>query len=84
MRSIFLSHEQVFGGGLTLLDAVGAAAPATDLALLTGADDGFLVDGPSINYFLADGRCVDRFGRDEDCDACAVRSSAADSRTAVW
>ena len=73
MRSIFLSHEQVFGGGLTLLDTVGTAAPATDLALLTGADDGFLVDGPSINYFLADGRCVDRFGRDEDCDACAVR-----------
>ena len=73
MRSIFLSHEQVFGGGLTLLDTVGAAAPATDLALLTGSDDGFLVDGVSINYHLADGRCVDRFGRDEACDACAVR-----------
>lgn len=72
MRSIFLSHEQVYSGRLPFLDLVGTPAPATDLALLTAADDGFLVDGPSINYYLDDG-CVNRFGRPDRCAVCAVR-----------
>ena len=63
MRSIFLSREQVFDKPLPFFRSVGTAAPASDLALLTAPDDGFLVDsGGGINYFLADG-CVDRFGR---------------------
>ncbi len=72
MRLNFLSHEQVYGGLLPVLDKVGNAAPASDLALLTTADDGFLIDGPSINYYLTDG-VVDRFGRGDACDVCAVR-----------
>ena len=72
MRLNFLSHEQVYGGLLPVLEKVGTAAPASDLALLTTADDGFLTDGPSINYYLTDG-VVDRFGRDDACDVCAVR-----------
>ena len=64
MRSIFLSHEQVFDKPLPIFKTVGAAAPATDLALLTTRDDGFLHESEGgINYYLADG-CVDRFGRD--------------------
>ena len=73
MKSIFLLPEQVFGQGLALLETVGAAAPATDLALLTAPDDGFLLDERCINYFLGDGGFVDRFGRAERCDVCAVR-----------
>ncbi len=73
MRSIFLSHEQVFEKALPLFKAVGAAAPASDLALLTTPDDGFLHEAEGgINYFLSDG-CVDRFGRDGECGACALR-----------
>ena len=67
MRSIFLSHEQVFDKPLDVLKRVGTAAPASDLALLTTPDDGFLHEAESgINYALADG-CVDRFGRDGEC-----------------
>ena len=73
MRSIFLSHEQVFDKPLDVLKRVGTAAPASDLALLTTPDDGFLHEAESgINYALADG-CVDRFGRDGECSACAIR-----------
>lgn len=74
MRSIFLSHEQVFGKRLSLFHSVGAAAPASDLALATTRDDGFLIEADGgINYYLADDGCVDRFGRGEACDICAVR-----------
>ena len=75
MRSIFLSPEQVFAKrGLTIFDSIGPAAPPSDLALLTADDDGFLVDNAGgINYYLGDGHCVDRFGRDEKCNVCAVR-----------
>ena len=41
MKSIFLSHEQVFERPLPFFRTVGAAAPATDLALMTAPDDGF-------------------------------------------
>ncbi len=73
MRSIFLSLEQLFEKPLPVFEKVGAAAPATDLALLTAPDDGFLHEsGGGINYFLADG-CADRFGRPGPCAVCAVR-----------
>jgi len=73
MRSIFLSPDQVFTQPLSIFDSVGVAAPASDLARLTAVDDGFLSDGPSINYFLGNFGYVDRFGRGEDCTECAVR-----------
>ena len=74
MRSIFLSHEQVFERPLRFLKKLGAAAPASDLARLTAVDDGFLMDDTGgINYFLADGYSVDRFGRETPCESCAVR-----------
>ena len=73
MRSIFLSHDEVFVKPLSVFDSIAPAAPASDLAKLTAVDDGFLMDGISINYFLADFAYVDRFGRGEDCVNCAVR-----------
>ena len=73
MRSIFLSHEQVFARPLPLFRALGASAPASDLVLLTIPDDGFAVDGGHVNWYLAGGKCADRFGRDNDCAVCAVR-----------
>ena len=73
MKSIFLSPEQVFNKHIELLETVGPAAPAADLVLLTAEDDGFTIDGVSVNYFLDKGACVDRFGRDGSCDVCAVR-----------
>ena len=42
MKSIFLSPEQVFDQPLPLFEKVGTAAPASDLALLTVPDDGFV------------------------------------------
>ena len=73
MKSIFLSLEQVFQKPLAVFAKVGAAAPASDAALLTAEDDGFLHEsGGGINYFLSDG-CVDRFGRAGSCAVCAVR-----------
>ena len=72
MKSIFLSPDQVFERKLPVLDYVGAAAPATDLALLTAEDDGFLTDGRYINYYLSDG-VVSRFGTADPCAVCAVR-----------
>ena len=72
MKSIFLSPEQVFGQELPVLETVGAAAPAADLALLTAEDDGFLVDGRCINYFLSKG-VVSRFGTADPCSVCAAR-----------
>ena len=73
MKSIFLSPDQIFRKQLSLLETVGTAAPASDLALLTVEDDGFVTDGPAINYYLGEGGCVDRFGRENDCEICAVR-----------
>ena len=73
MKSIFLSHEQLFEKPLALFRKVGTAAPATDLALLSTPDDGFLFEsGGGINYALSDG-FVDRFGRDERCAQFALR-----------
>ena len=63
MRSTFLLPDEVFPQPLPLLETVGAAAPASDLALLTVADDGFLTDGRCINYYLGEGGSVNRFGQ---------------------
>jgi len=73
MKSIFLSPEEVFANTLPILENVGKAAPASDLALLTAQDDGFVIDGLSINYYLEGGSCVNRFGREDDCSICALR-----------
>ena len=73
MKSIFLSPEQVFEKRLALLENVGAAAPASDLALLSCVDDGFLLDSGAINYYLSGGGFADRFGRSNPCAVCAVR-----------
>ena len=73
MKSNFLSLEQAFGGALPLLEYIGLAAPTTDLALLTAVDDGFLIDGVSINYYLNNGESVNCFGRRDNCAVNGVR-----------
>ena len=78
MKAIFLTHDQLIAEEgsprIPLFGLVGASAPASDLALLTAPDDGFLLEpGGGINYYLADGECIDRFGRRNPCAVCAVR-----------
>ena len=73
MRSIFLSPEQVFTKRLEIFESVGVAAPATDLALLTAVDDGFLTDSGCINYFISNESSVNRFGNEGWSSICAVR-----------
>ncbi len=74
MKSIFLSHEQLFEKPLPVFQRFGTLAPPTDLALLTCRDDGFLTEtGTGINYYLAGDGCVDRFGRENPCAVCAIR-----------
>ena len=77
MKSIFLSPDQIFRKQLSLLETVGTAAPASDLALLTVEDDGFVTDGPAINYYPGEGGCVDRFGTEHASEICAVRPATA-------
>ena len=73
MKSIFLSHRQLFESPLHLFRTVGTEAPASDLVLITIPDDGFTLNGKSVNYFLSGEDCVDRFGRDHRCATCAAR-----------
>ena len=74
MKSIFLSPEQVFDRPLPVFEKVGTAAPASDLALLTVPDDGFVYEaGGGMNYYLSGDACADRFGRRNPCTACALR-----------
>lgn len=73
MKSIFLSHKQLFDNPLSIFRAIGTAAQATDLITCTIPEDGFSIDGGKVNYFLTDGDCADRLGRDYKCDTCAVR-----------
>ena len=58
MKSIFLSHKQVFESPLPLFRASAKTAAATDLALLTVPDDGFALHDGDISWYLADGMCV--------------------------
>ena len=73
MKSIFLSHRQLFENPLPLFRAVGTAAQASDLVLITMPDDGFTLNENCANYFLSGDDCVDRFGRDHRYRICAVR-----------
>jgi hypothetical protein len=73
MKSIFLSHKQLFENPLPLFRSVGTAAQASDLVLSTINDDGFALSDKYVNYFLSGGACVDRFGRDHIEKTCAVR-----------
>lgn len=73
MKSIFLSHKQLFDNPLPLFRTVGTAAPASDLVLITIPDDGFTVSENNVNVFLSGDDCADRFGRDHKSGTCAVR-----------
>ncbi len=73
MKSIFLSHKQLFDNPLPLFRTVGTAAQASDLVLSTIADDGFTLNESHVNYFLSGEDCADRFGRDHKERTCAVR-----------
>ena len=73
MKSIFLSHKQLFENPLPLFRTVGTAAQASDLVLVTIPDDGFTLHDDHVNYFLSGGDCADRFGRDDRSSSCAVR-----------
>ena len=73
MKSIFLSHKELFDNPLSIFRVIGTTAQATDLILATMLDEGFSIDGGNVNYFLSDGDCADRLGRDYKCDDCALR-----------
>ena len=73
MKSIFLSHRQLFENALPLFRTVGTMAQASDLVLVTMPDDGFTLSENCANYFLSGEDCVDRFGRDHKYSICAVR-----------
>ena len=73
MKSIFLSPEQLFDKPLPMFTTIGTEARASDLAVLTAPDDGFLLEGSSINYYIGEDASVDRFGRLALCKVCAVR-----------
>ena len=73
MKSIFLSHRQVFEKPFQLFRVAGTSAQASDLTLVTIADDGFTLSEKSVNYYLSGVDCVDRFGRSGNSGNCAVR-----------
>lgn len=73
MKSIFLSHKQLFESPLSLFRIVGRLAPASDLVMLTVPDDGQTLSDGNVNYYLAEGAVVDRFGSDKEANVCAVR-----------
>ena len=73
MKSIFLSHKQLFENQLPVFRTVGTAVQASDLVLATIPDDGFTLSDKSVNYFLSGEDCADRFGRDHRSVNCAVR-----------
>ncbi|MBR2539312.1 MAG: ATP-binding protein [Mogibacterium sp.] len=73
MKSIFLSHKQLFENPLQIFRSVGKTAQASDLVLVTIPDDGFSLTDNGVNYFLSGDDCADRFGRDNRCANCAVR-----------
>ena len=73
MKSIFLSHKQLFENPLPLFRVAGQAVRASDLVLTTIPDDGFVLSGDRVNWFLSGDDCADRFGRDQKSSNCAVR-----------
>ena len=74
MKSIFLSPEQLFDKPLPMFTTIGTEARASDLAVLTAPDDGFLLEGSSINDYIGEDASVDRFGRLAPCKVCATSS----------
>lgn len=73
MKSIFLSHKQLFENPLPLFRTVGTSAQASDLVLCTIPDDGFTLSERNVNFFLSGEDAADRFGRDHINAICAVR-----------
>ena len=73
MKSIFLSHKQLFENPLPIIRVIGPMVQASDLVRATIPDDGFTISESSVNYFLSGEDCADRFGRDHKYDTCAVR-----------
>ena len=75
MKAYFLSADQIFGRrGLGLFERVGPLTTVTDFARTLSDDDGFFTDADGyVNYYLADGDTVSRFGKQERCDLCAIR-----------
>ena len=73
MKSIFLSHKQVFDRPVTIFRTIDPTAQASDLVLATVPDDGFAFNGGNVNYYLSGEDCADRFGRDQVSSICAVR-----------
>ena len=73
MRSIFLSHRQIFDNPLPLIRVIGTAAQPGDLVLATIPDDGFSLSSDGVNWFLSGDGFADRFGRDGECVNSAVR-----------
>ena len=75
MKAFLPTREQVDGVRAAALFAeAGLRAQASDLARLTMADDGFVIDeSGEINWYLAPSGCVSRLGRIEDSGLCAVR-----------
>lgn len=73
MKSIFLSHKQLFENPLPVIRVIGPMVQANDLVRATIPDDGFTISENSVNYFLSGDDCADRLGRDHKYDICAVR-----------
>ena len=73
MKSIFLSHKQLFENPLQIFRTFGQTVQASDLVMAVIKDDGLTFSGSNVNYYLSGEDCVDRFGRDFRCDVCAVR-----------
>ena len=73
MKSIFLSHKQLFENPLPVFRVIGPMVQASDLVRVTIPDDGFTLSDNSVNYFLSGDDCADRLGRDHKYDICAVR-----------
>ena len=73
MKSSFLSHKQLFDSPTNIIKTIGTTVKPTDLVLLTIPDDGFVLNNGNINYYLDEGKNVDRFGGSDSATICATR-----------
>ena len=62
MKSIFLSHKQVFDSPLPLFSMIGPLAGASDLVMLSVRDDGVTFSDGYVNYYLAEKIVFVKFG----------------------
>ena len=78
---LFLPEEAIITGKgkLPLPEGAGLRGKASDFALVTAVDEGFLTDELYMNYYLDTGRCISRFGTQENCSQGGVRLSASAS-----